>query len=72
MALSIETLGDIDHLIGQWCINRVPPHLKDQLDNDYEVEGQAVVLVEVRPIWRGLRSSRVPRRRSMAGRRWAG
>ena len=53
MALSIETLADIDHLIGQWCLNRVPPHLKDQLDNDYEVQGQAVILVEVRPVWRG-------------------
>ena len=53
MALSIETLGEIDRLIGQWCLDRVPAPIKNQLDNDYEVQGPSVVILEVRPVWQG-------------------
>ena len=53
MAFSIEQLGEIDSVIGQWCIAKVPPNLKRQIDHDYEVDGQAVTLLEVRPAWRG-------------------
>ena len=53
MAFSIEQLGEIDSVIGQWCVLRVPPKLKNQIDHDYEVDGQSVTLLEVRPLWRG-------------------
>ena len=53
MAFSIEQLGEIDSVIGQWCVARVPPAIKNQIDHDYEVDGQAVTLLEVRPMWRG-------------------
>jgi len=38
MAFSIEDLGDIDLTIGQWCLDKVPPELKKQVDHDYEVD----------------------------------
>lgn len=53
MAFSIEQLGEIDNVIGQWCLSKVPPKLKSQIDHDYEVDGQFVTLLEVRPLWRG-------------------
>jgi Protein of unknown function (DUF3024) len=53
MAFSIEALGDIDLTIGQWCLDKVPPELKKQVDHDYEVDGQSVTIFEVRPLWRG-------------------
>ena len=53
MTFSIEELGQIDSVIGQWCVARVPPEIKNQIDHDYEVDGQAVTLLEVRPMWRG-------------------
>ncbi len=52
MAFSIEELGKIDHLVGDWCLSRVPPEIKKDLDHDYEIDGQAVTLLEVRPLWR--------------------
>ena len=53
MAFSIEQLGEIDDVVGQWCLNKVPPHLKRQVDYDYEVEGQSVIIFEVRPRFMG-------------------
>ena len=53
MALSIEDIGEIDQVVGQWCLNRVPPQLKKSVDYDYEIDGQAVSILEVRPAWKG-------------------
>ena len=53
MALSVEDIGEIDHVVGQWCLNRVPPQLKKSVDYDYEIDGQAVTIIEVRPSWQG-------------------
>ena len=53
MTFSIEQLGEVDNVIGKWCVARVPPELKSQIDHDYEIDGQAVTLFEVRPMWRG-------------------
>ena len=54
MAFSIQEIGRIDHIVGDWCIRRVPPEIKKTLDHDYEIDGQAVTLLEVRPLKRGL------------------
>lgn len=61
MALSIEDLGEIDLIIGQWCLEKVPPELKHQIDHDYEVDGQSVMIFEVRPLWQG-QSGEITRR----------
>lgn len=53
MAFSIEEIGRIDHIVGDWCLHRVSPDLKSKLDYDYEIDGQAVTIFEVRPLWRG-------------------
>ena len=53
MAFSIEEIGRIDHLVGNWCIQRVPPELKSKIDHDYKIVCQAVIILEVRPLWQG-------------------
>jgi hypothetical protein len=53
MALDIQALREIDTIVGQWCLSKVPAHLKQQIDYDYEVDGQAVSIFEVWPIWKG-------------------
>jgi hypothetical protein len=53
MTFSIEQLGEIDNTVTPWCLGKVPPHLKHQIDHDYEIVGQAVTIFEVRPAWRG-------------------
>ena len=53
MALSLEQIGEIDQVVGDWCLARVPAHLKQSVDYDYEIDGQAVTILEVRPAWRG-------------------
>ena len=53
MALTIEDIGEIDQVVGQGGLNRVPPHLKKTVDYDYEIDGQAVIIIEVRPAWQG-------------------
>lgn len=68
MALSIEEIGEIDHVIGEWCLKKVPPAIKAQVDYDYEIDGQAVVLLEVRPVWQGAAGEKT--RRPFAKFRW--
>ena len=33
MTFSIEQLGEVDRIIGQWCVARVPPTIKNQIEN---------------------------------------
>ena len=53
MAFSNEELGEIDSIISEWCLNKVPVQLKSKIDYDYEIDGQAVSIFEVRPKWQG-------------------
>ena len=53
MTLSIEDIGEIDQVVSQWCLTRVPAHLKQSINYDNEIDGQAVTILEVRPAWRG-------------------
>ena len=53
MALSNEELGNIDSVVGEWCLFLTPPEIKKRIDYDYEIEGQAVTIFEVRPDYRG-------------------
>jgi hypothetical protein len=34
-------------------LNKVPVQLKSKIDYDYEIDGQAISIFEVRPKWRG-------------------
>jgi len=36
MTFSIEQLGEIDNIVDKWCVARVPPELKSQIDHDYD------------------------------------
>lgn len=53
MAFSIQNIGEIDRIVGRWCLEQVPPEIKNQIDHDYEIDGQSVTIFEVRPLWRG-------------------
>ena len=53
MARSIEDVGEVDQVVGQWWLTCVTAHLKQSVDYDYEIDGQAVTISEVRPAWRG-------------------
>ena len=46
MTFSIEQLGEIDNVVGKWCVARVPPELKSQIDHDYEIDGQCAGQVQ--------------------------
>jgi hypothetical protein len=37
---SIETLAEIDRVVGQWCLNQVPVQIKHEVDYDYELDGR--------------------------------
>ncbi len=50
MAFSIEEISRIDNLVGDWCVQKVPPELKSKVDHDYETDGQAVTILEVQPL----------------------
>jgi len=45
-------LQRIKKYVGGLCNKRSPAHIRDQLHLDYIVEGQSVVIFEVRPNWR--------------------
>jgi hypothetical protein len=60
MALSIEDIGEVDQVVGDWCLARVPAHLKQSVDYDYEIDGQAVTILEVRPAWTLMASPNSP------------
>jgi len=32
MTFSIQQLGEIDNVVGKWCVARLPPELKSQID----------------------------------------
>ena len=53
MAFTNQELGKIDGIISEWCLSKVPVHLKREVDYDYEIDGQAISIYEVRPAWRG-------------------
>ena len=32
MTFSMQQLGEIDNVVGKWCVARLPPELKSQID----------------------------------------
>jgi hypothetical protein len=38
--------------VEQYCANRIPPHVRDQIRLEASIRGNAVMIVERRPLWR--------------------
>lgn len=52
MALSEFELKRIDKLVGTFLEHkRPPPEIRDKLDMGYRVDGQSILLFEIRPRW---------------------
>jgi hypothetical protein len=51
MAFDDLELKKIDKTVGEHFRNRVPPEIQDKLRFEYRIEGQNVILSEVRPRW---------------------
>lgn len=41
----------VDSLVGNYCKNKVPAHLREELFNDYKIRGNSVVIFESRRNW---------------------
>lgn len=35
----------------KFCQDRIPPHVRDKIKLEFEFRGNAVTLIEVRPVW---------------------
>lgn len=51
MAFSEFELKRIDKSVGLLCNDKVPAHIRNQLRFEYEIDGQNVLIWEVRPAW---------------------
>ena len=51
--LSIANIGDIDQVVDPWRLNRFPSYLKKSGDEDREIDGQALTMIEALPAWKG-------------------
>ncbi len=51
MFFSELELQRIERDVGALCERRSPAHIRDKLRHDYKIEGQSVILFEVRPQW---------------------
>ena len=53
MAFSEEQLRSIRREVGGFCERRTPPEIRDEVCLVYTIEGQNVIVRELRPAWRG-------------------
>ncbi|MBA2312295.1 MAG: hypothetical protein H0V97_05790 [Actinobacteria bacterium] len=42
----------VERDVGRYCEDKVPPHVRDKIRNEYEIRGNSVTIVERRPPWR--------------------
>ena len=53
MALSEFEIKRYEKLVSQYVKNRrPPPHIRNELDLDFRINGHSVEIFEVRPVWR--------------------
>ncbi len=52
MALPETIRFQVNKLVGSYCEQKVPLHLRDKIVVIYEVRGNAVTIFETRPPWR--------------------
>ena len=43
----------VSKMLGEYCEQRIPTHVRNQLELGFRFEGNSVVLYERRPPWRG-------------------
>lgn len=53
MALSEFEKKRIEKIFTDYCENKVPPHVRDQIRVEFQIRGDEVKLFESRPPWRG-------------------
>lgn len=51
MPLSKFEIKRIEKIVSQYCENKVPPHVRDQLQITYKIIKNEVWIYEKRPIW---------------------
>ena len=51
MPLSKFEIKRIEKIVSQYCENKVPPHVRDQLQTTYKIIKNEVWIYEKRPIW---------------------
>jgi hypothetical protein len=53
MALTFENIIEIIEIMEGYLINSRPPEeIRNKVDINYKIEGQSIVVFEVRPIWK--------------------
>jgi Protein of unknown function (DUF3024) len=53
MAFTTQQSADIEAAMADFMIKRRPPEeIRDQLDLDWRIEAQSVVIYSIRPLWR--------------------
>jgi hypothetical protein len=52
MAFSEEELKSIRHVVRDFCERRIPAEIRDEVCLLYAIEGQSVIIRELRPAWR--------------------
>ncbi len=51
MAFDDPELQEIEAVVGAFCANRVPEHVRDKVRMEYRIDGQSVTIIEMRPHW---------------------
>ena len=51
MPLSEFEIKRVEKIVSQYCENKVPPHVRDQLQTTYKIIKNEVWIYEKRPIW---------------------
>jgi hypothetical protein len=51
MSLNKLETKKVEKLIGDYCNNRIPPHVRDQIQLVYNIHGNGVKIIEKRPHW---------------------
>ena len=53
MIMGILNLSEIEEIMEKYLkVLRPPEHVRKDLDYNYEIEGQSIILNEIRPSWR--------------------
>ncbi|MCW8830730.1 MAG: DUF3024 domain-containing protein [Gammaproteobacteria bacterium] len=51
MPLSEFEIRKIEKIVGEYCANKTPPHIKDKLQITFKIINNEVWIYEKRPIW---------------------
>lgn len=51
MAISVFEKKRIEKIFTDYCEQKVPPDIRDQVRIEFQIKGDEVVLSETRPVW---------------------